>query len=112
MGPIEARVESVKFFRKQHYVPMIRLGDERDPFHLGKVVRPSQRDAHAATRVRAVRNDVPLFQTGYPGIFHAELFIGREWALPLRDQKGLGVGWEPESVAAAGQSDNRSSGAQ
>src|SRR5207302_8392481 len=52
------------------------------------------------------------FRPGDAWIFHAEFFICRKWCLPLGRQKRLRIGGEPESVPAAGQTDDGSAGAK
>src|SRR5258708_38094222 len=112
MRPVQAGIESIKLLGKDHRVPIIRLGDERYPFHRTEVFRFGQGDPHSMARVSAVGNDVFSFQPGHAWVFNAELFIGGKWTVRCRREKGLGIGGKVESIATAGQTKNGSAGTQ
>src|SRR5207237_8990535 len=57
-------------------------------------------------------DDVLPFQPGHAWILHAELFIGGKKAVPVRNQKGLCIGGEVESVGTACQTNDGPSGAE
>src|ERR1035438_1520740 len=100
MRTVKSGIESIKLLGKDHHIPIIRLRDEGDPFHLTEVLRLGQSDPHSISRVDAVGEDVLLFQPGHAWVLHAELFICGKRAVPVRNQKGLWIGGEAESVGA------------
>src|ERR1700694_1427355 len=112
MGTVKSGIESIKLLGKDHHIPIIRLRDEGDPFHLTEVLRLGQGDPHSISRVGAVGDDVLPFQPGYAWVLHAELFIGGKRAVPVRNQKGLWIGGEAESIGTACQTNDGSSGAE
>src|SRR6266568_1882997 len=112
MGTVKPGIESVKLLGKDHYVPVIRLRNERDLFHLSEVLRLGQGDPHSISRVGAVGDDVLLFQPGHAWVLHAELFIGGKRAVLRRNQKGLWIGGKVESVWTACQPNDGPSGAE
>ena len=112
MGTVKPGIEPVELLGKDHYVPIIRLRDEGDSFHVTEFLRLGQSDPHSISRVGAVCDDVLPFQAGHAWILHAELFIGGKRAVLLRNQKGLWIGGEVESVGTARQTDDRPSRAE
>src|SRR5713226_456583 len=112
MRTVKPGIESVKLLGKDHHIPMICLRDEGNSFHLTEVLRLGQGDPHSISRVGAVGNDVLPFQPGHAWILHAELFIGGKRAVPVRNQKGLWIGGEAESVGTACQTNDGPSGAE
>src|SRR5260370_10925330 len=109
MGTVKSGIESIKLLGKDHHIAMIRLRDEGDPFHPTEVLRLGQSNPHSTSRVGAVGDDVLPFQPGHAWVLHAELFIGRKRAVLRRNQKGLWIGGEPESVRAGGRTNNGAS---
>src|SRR3989449_4272277 len=112
MGTVKPGIESIKLLGKDHHIPIIRLRDEGDPFHLTEVLRLGQGDPYSISRVGAVGDDVLPFQSGHAWILHAELFIGGKRAIPRRNQKGLWIGGEVESVGTACQTNDGPSRAE
>src|SRR5437016_14406943 len=106
MGTVKPGIESVKLLGKDHYVPVIRLRNERDLFHLLSVLSLGQGDPHSISGVGAVGDDVLPCQPGHAWVLHAELFIGGKRAVPVRNQKGLWIGGEAESVGTACQTND------
>src|ERR1039458_4420582 len=106
MGTVNPGIESIELFGEDHYIPIIRLGDEGDPFHLTEILRFGQSDPYSISRVGAVGDDVLPFQPGHARILHAELFIGGNRAVPRWNQKGLRIGGEVESVGTARQTND------
>src|SRR6516225_11007552 len=106
MGTVKSGVESIKLLGKDHHIPIIRLRDKGDPFHLTEILRLGQGDPHSISRVGAVGDDVLPFQPGHAWILHAELFIGGKSAVPRRSQKGLWIGGEVKSVGTTGQTND------
>src|SRR5437762_7499644 len=106
MGTVKPGIESVKLLGKDHYVPVIRLRNERDLFHLSEVLRLGQGDPHSISRVGAVGDDVLPFQPSHAWILHAELFVGGKRAVPRRSQKGLRTGGEVKSVGTTCQTND------
>src|SRR6266436_2301096 len=112
MGTVKPGIESIKLLEKDHHIPIIRLRDEGDPFYLAEVLRLGQGDAYSISRVGAVGDDVLPFQSGHTWILHAELFIGGKRTVPCRNQKGLWIGGEVESVGTACQTNDGSARAE
>src|SRR6266542_4891284 len=112
MGTVKPGIESIELLGKDHYIPIIRLRDEGDPFHLTEILRLRQSDPHSVSRVGAVGDDVLPFQPGHAWILHAELFIGGKRAVPRRNHKGLRIGGEVESVRTARQTNDGPSRAE
>src|SRR5260370_32682570 len=102
MGTVKPGIESIKLLGKDHHIPIIRLRDEGDPFHLTEVLRLRQGDPYSISRVGAVGDDVLPFQSGHAWILHAELFIGGKRAVTRRNQKGLWIGGEGGTVRPPG----------
>src|SRR5437660_3368639 len=109
MGTVKSGIESIKLLGKGHHVPMIRRRDEGDPSHLTEVLRLGQGDPHSISRVGAVGDDVLPLQPGHAWILHAELFIGGKRGVLRRNQKGLWIGGEMESVGTACQTNDGAS---
>src|ERR1700716_1509097 len=105
MGTVQARIEAVELLGKDHYVPIVRLGDERDPFHITEILRLCQGDPHAISRVGAVGDEVLPVNVCYARILDAELFVRSKRVVRGGSQEGLGGGGEVESVWAACQTD-------
>src|SRR5260370_8551951 len=103
MGTVKSGIESIRLLGKDHQIPIIRLRDEGDTFHPTEVLRLGQGDPHSISRVGAVGDDVLPLQPGHAWVLHAELFIGGKRAVLRRNQKGLWIGGETESVASACQ---------
>src|SRR5260370_2919161 len=103
MGTVKPGIESIKLLGKDHHIPIIRLRDEGDPFHLTEVLRLGQGDPYSISRVGAVGDDVLPFQSRHAWVLHAELLIGGKRAVPRRNQKGLWIGGEVEFVGTSGQ---------
>src|ERR1035441_6922030 len=103
MGPVKPGIKAVELFGEDHYVPIVSLGDEGDPFHLTEVFRLCQGDAHAISRVRTVSDEVLAVDLHYARILDAELLVGGKRAVRGRSQEGLGGGGEMKSVKAARQ---------
>src|SRR5260370_4988635 len=103
MGTVKPGIASIKLRGKDHHIPITRLRDEGDPFHLTEVPRLRQGDPYSISRVGAVGDDVLPFQSGHAWILHAELFIGGKRAVTRRNQKGLWIGGGGESARAACQ---------
>src|SRR2546426_9142731 len=101
MGTVKPGIESIKLLGKDHHIPIIRLRDEGDPFHLTEVLRLGQGDPYSISRVGAVGDDVLPFQSRHAWVLHAELLIGGKRAVPLRNKKGLWISGEVESVGTA-----------
>src|SRR5258708_789198 len=112
MRTVKSGIESIKLLGKDHHIPVIRLRDEGDPFHLTEVFRLGQGDPHSISRVGAVGDEVLPFQPRHARVLHAELFIGGKRAVPVRNQKGLWIGGEAESVGTACQTNDGPSGAE
>src|SRR6516162_126403 len=112
MRAVQPGIESIKLFGKDHQIPIVCLGDEGYSFHLTEVLRLGQGDPHSIARVGTVGDDVFPFQPGHARVFNAELFIVSKWAVRRRSEKGLWIGGELESVAAAGQTKDRPAGTQ
>src|SRR5438132_10885424 len=112
MRTVKPGVESIKFLAKDHDIPIVRLRDERDPFHLTEVFRLGQGDPHSISRVGAVSDDVLPLQPGHAWILHAELFIGGKRAVLRRNQKGLWIGGKMESIGTACQNNDVASFAE
>src|SRR5207249_5384302 len=112
MGTVKSGIEPIKLLGKDHHIPIIRLRDEGDPFHPTEVLRLGQGDPHSISRVGAVGDDVLPLQPGHAWILHAELFIGGKWAVLRRNQKGLWIGGEMESVGTTCQTNDGPSGAE
>ena len=112
MRTVQPGIESIKLFGKDYYIPIVRLRDERDPFHLAEVFRFCQSDPHAIARVSAIGDEILAFQKRNSRILDAKLFIVRKWAVARGSQKGLWIGGELEPVVAARQTDDRPSRAQ
>src|SRR5438876_9670419 len=112
MGTVKPGIESIKLLGKDHHIPIIRLRDEGNSFHLTEVLSLGQGDPHSISRVGAVGDDVLPFQPGHAWVLHAELFIGGKRAVPVRNQKGLWIGGEVESVGTACQTNDGPSGAE
>src|SRR2546422_3189110 len=102
MGTVKPGIESIKLLGKDHHIPIIRLRDEGDPFHLTEVLRLGQGDPHSISRVGAVGDDVLPFQPGHAWVLHPELFIGGKRAVPARNQKGLWIGGGAASLGTSG----------
>src|SRR5258708_14020070 len=101
MGTVKPGIESIKLLGKDHHIPIIRLRDEGDPFHLTEVLRLGQGDPYSISRVGAVGDDVLPFQSRHAWVLHAELLIGGKRAVPRRNQKGLWIGGGGESGGTA-----------
>jgi len=112
MGTIEARIEAVELFGKDHHIPIIRFGDEGDSLHLTKVLRLGQCDSDSIARVGAVGDDVPSVEGSHARILDTELLILGKRTFLRRSQKGLGVGDEPITVVTSRQPDNRPAGSK
>src|SRR6202158_594512 len=112
MRTVKPGIKSIKLLGKDHHIPIIRLRDEGDPFHLTEVLRLGQGDPHSISRVGAVGDDVLPLQPGHAWVLHAELFIGGTRAVLRRNQKGLWIGGEAESVGTACQTNDGPSGAE
>src|SRR5258707_3143878 len=102
MRTVKSGIESIKLLGKDHHIPVIRLRDEGDPFHLTEVLRLGQGDPHSISRVGAVGDDVLPLQPGHAWVLHAELFIGGKRAVLHRNQKGLWIGGSTGILGAAG----------
>ena len=89
MRTVQPGIESVELLRKDHHIPIVRLGDEGDSFHLTEVLRLGQGDPHSISRVGAVGDEVLAFDQGHARVFDAELFIGGKRAVSRGSQKGL-----------------------
>src|ERR1035438_9822782 len=92
MGTVKPGIEPIELLGKDHYIPIVRFRDERDPFHPTEVPGLRQSDPDSVSRVSAVGDEVLSFQPGYAWILDAELFIGCKRAVPRRSQKGLRIG--------------------
>src|ERR1022692_2377369 len=101
MRTVKASIKSIKLLGKDHHVPIIRLCDEGNPFHLTEVLRLGQGDPHSISRVCTVGDDVLPVQQRYAWVLHAELFISSERAVPVRSQKRLWICGEVESIGTA-----------
>src|ERR1019366_4791400 len=112
MRTVKASIKSIKLLGKDHHIPIIRLCDQGNSFHLTEVLRLGQGDPHSISRVGAIGDDVLPFQSGHTWVLHTELFIGGKRAVPVRNQKGLWVGGEAESVGTACQTNDGPSGAE
>src|SRR6267142_6097320 len=112
MGTVKSGIESIKLLGKDHYIAVIRLRNEGDPFHLTEIFCLGQGNPNSISRVSAVGDDVLPFQPGHAWILDAELFIRRKRAVPRRSQKGLWIGGELEAVGAARQTNDGPSRAQ
>src|SRR5260370_33614972 len=106
MGTVKPGIESIKLLGKDHHIPIIRLRDEGYHYNLTEVLRLRQGDPYSISRVGAVDDDVLPFQSGHAWILHAELFIGGKRAVTRRNQKGLWIGGEVESVGTACQTNH------
>src|SRR5258708_12910162 len=91
MGTVKPGIKSIKLLGKDHHIPIIRLRDEGDPFHLTEVLRLGQGDPYSISRVGAVGDDVLPFQSRHAWVLHAELLIRAKRAVPRRNQKGLRI---------------------
>src|SRR5712692_9803826 len=98
MGTVKSGIESIKLLGKDHHIPIIRLRDEGDPFHLTEVLRLGQGDPHSISRVGAVGDDVLPCQPGHAWVLHAERYIDGKMPVPLMNQKGLWISGEAESL--------------
>src|SRR6476646_8091704 len=112
MGTVKPGIKPIKLFGKDHYVPIIRLRDQRDSVHLNEVLRLGQGDPHSVSRVCTVGDDVLPVEQGHAWVLHAELFIGSERAVPVGSQKRMGIGGEAETVGTACQSNDGPPGAE
>src|ERR1035438_3461945 len=65
MRTVKSGIESIKLLGKDHHIPIIRLRDEGDPFHLTEILRLGQGDPHSISRVSAVGDDVLWFIFGF-----------------------------------------------
>src|SRR6185437_10966258 len=106
MRTVKSGIKPIKFFGKDHDIPIIRLCDKRYPFYPSEVLRLRQGDPHSISRVCAVGNDVLPVHSGHTWVFHAELFIGSERAVSVGSQKRLWIGGEAESVGTACQAND------
>ena len=98
MRTVKPGIEPIKLLGKDHHIPIIRLSNEGNSFHLTEVLRLGQGDPHSISRVCAVGDDVLPIHQGHARVLHAELFIGGERAVPVGSQKRLWIGGEAESV--------------
>src|SRR6266542_5054326 len=112
MGTVKPSIESINFFGKDHHIPIVRLRNEGDSFHLAEFLRLGQRDPHSLSRVGAVGDDVLPVQSSHAWILQAELFIGGKRAVSRRDQKRLWIGGEVESIGTASQTNDGPSRAE
>src|SRR6266478_4248913 len=106
MGTVQPGIESIKLLGKDHHITVVRLRDERDPFHLTEVLSFCQGDPHTISRVSAVGNDVLPFYLRYARILHPKLLIGCEWAVLLGNQKGFRIDGKVEAVVTACQTND------
>src|SRR6266550_6390222 len=109
MGTVKSGIESIKLLGKHHHIPIIRLRDEGNPFHLTENLRLGQGDPHSISRVGAVSDDVLPLQPGHAWILNAELFIGGKRVVLRRNQKGFWIGGEMESIGTACQTNDGAS---
>ena len=112
MRPVKPGIQPIKLLGKDHHVPIIRLGDEGNPFHLTEVLRLGQGDPNSISRVRAIGDEVLSVQQGHAWILNAELFIGSERAVSPGNEKGLWISREAETIRTACQADDGPSGAE
>ena len=85
MGPVKAGIQSIELFGKDHHIPVVRLRDEGNPFHVTEVLRLCQGDPHAISRVGAVGDEVLPVNVCHARIFDAELFIDGKMGRPWRE---------------------------
>src|SRR5271157_2829140 len=112
MRTVQPGIESVKLLRKDDHIPIVRLRNQGDLFYLTEVLRLGEGDAYAISRVGAIGDDVLPLQWGHAWVLHAKLFIGGKRTVPRRNQKGLWIGGEVESVGTACQTNDGPSGAE
>src|SRR4051812_13770779 len=112
MRTIKSGIKPIKFLRKDHDIPIIRLRDKRDPFYPSKVLRFGQGDPHSISRVCAIGNYVLPVYLGHAWVLHAELLVGSERAVPVGSQKGSWIGGEAQPVGTACQANDGPSGAE
>ena len=62
MWTIEPGIKPVKLLGKDDDIPIIGFSNERDSFHLTKILRLGQSDPHPISRVSAVGDDVLSLQ--------------------------------------------------
>jgi len=100
--PAEPAKHRVDRGKTDHHIPIIRLRDEGDSFHLTEVLRLGQGDPYSISGVGAVGDDVLPFQSGHAWILHAELFIGGKGLSRAGIRKGCGsaVKWNPSGLRA------------
>src|SRR6516165_7014472 len=100
MGTVKPGIEPIKLLGKDHHIPIIRLCDEGDPFHLTEVLRLGQGDPHSISRVGAIGDDILPFQSGHAWTLPAESLKGGKGAIPGRGQNGpwMGVKWYPSGL--------------
>src|SRR5271157_508807 len=106
MRTVQPGIESVKLLRKDDHIPIVRLRNQGDLFYLTEVLRLGEGDAYAISRVGAIGDDVLPLQWGHAWVLHAKLFIGGKRTVPRRNQKGLWIGGEVESVGTACQTND------
>ena len=87
MGPVQPGIEAVELLGEDHDIPIVRLGDEGDPFHLTEVLRLCQGDPHAISRVGAVGDEVLPVHACHAWILDAELFVGRKGAVAAQESE-------------------------
>ena len=102
MWAIQASEQSANFLGKNHNIPIVRLGNERDSVNGKEVPGPCQRDSDSVPRVGTVGNEVHSFERRDARVLDPELLVGREGAgeAGVRNGSGSAVKRNPSSLRA------------
>src|SRR5579864_8912506 len=106
MRAVQARVAPVDFLWKYDDVAIIGFGDERKPFNVNEIRSPRERDAHPASRVGAIGDQILAVDRRDAWIFDSKLLVLGEGTLFFRNEKWLRIGGEVKTVVASRQADD------
>ena len=109
MRPVQTHIPVAEFFRKDHHVAQVCLGDQRNAVDFFKIHGASEADTNAVTGIGAIGQQIFVFHRTDPHIFDAERLVFAEKAVRGRYQKGFRLNRECKSILAVGSADDGAS---